>query len=194
MGTPHTHDVALTYGQIAGLDSAFLVHNDRTYPHLLRLFARAGRRHPGLRDVDERALRRLRAGVRRRARASRGLFAAALDADCGRVTRDAGAGHVRFHRRARALLASGDDAVRPSASSSDRGRFTDYFAHHFVLPLVAAVWSCGFDGARGYPARYLFTFLDNHGALTVDRLAAVADGVGGSRNYVDRSGQAALRR
>src|SRR6478609_8202996 len=41
-GHAHTHDVALTNGQIAGLDSAFLVHNDRTYPHLLRLFDELG--------------------------------------------------------------------------------------------------------------------------------------------------------
>ena len=41
-GHAHTHDVALTNGQVAGLDSAFLVHNDRTYPNLLRLFAELG--------------------------------------------------------------------------------------------------------------------------------------------------------
>ena len=41
-GHAHTHDVAMTNGQVAGLDSAFLVHNDRTYPNLLRLFAELG--------------------------------------------------------------------------------------------------------------------------------------------------------
>src|SRR6478672_1472355 len=41
-GHAHTHDVAMTTGQVAGLDSAFLVHNDRTYPNLLRLFGELG--------------------------------------------------------------------------------------------------------------------------------------------------------
>ena len=41
-GHAHTHDVALTHGRVVGLDSGFLVHNDRTYPNLLRLFAELG--------------------------------------------------------------------------------------------------------------------------------------------------------
>ena len=56
-----------------------------------------------------------------------------------------------------------------------------------MLPLVAAVWSCGFDGARGYPARYLFTFLDNHGMLTVTGSPQWRTVVGGSRTYVERA-------
>src|SRR5664279_2766404 len=41
-GHAHTHDVPLSSGLIAGLDSGFLVHNERTYPNLLRLFADLG--------------------------------------------------------------------------------------------------------------------------------------------------------
>jgi len=69
----------------------------------------------------------------------------------------------------------------------DAGHFTRYFTNHFMLPLVSAVWSCGFDGARGYPARYLFTFLDNHGMLTVTGSPQWRTVVGGSRTYVERA-------
>lgn len=44
-GHAHTHDVAVN-GQVVGVDSGFIVHNERTYPHLLRLFAELGWR-PG---------------------------------------------------------------------------------------------------------------------------------------------------
>jgi len=52
---------------------------------------------------------------------------------------------------------------------------------------VAAVWSCGFDGARSYPARYLFRFLDNHGMLSVTGSPQWRTVVGGSRTYVEKA-------
>src|SRR5664279_6518353 len=54
-----------------------------------------------------------------------------------------------FHRRAAAVLAGGDDGQTLDEFLT-AGRFSRYFADHFMLPVVAAVWSCGFDGARNY--------------------------------------------
>jgi predicted NAD/FAD-binding protein len=95
-----------------------------------------------------------------------------------------------FHRRARAVLANPAEAAGEEQTLQeflDAGHFTEYFTNHFMLPLVSAVWSCGFDGARGYPARYLFTFLDNHGMLSVTGSPQWRTVVGGSRNYVERA-------
>ena len=52
---------------------------------------------------------------------------------------------------------------------------------------MSAVWSCGFDGARSYPARYLFAFLHHHGMLTVTGSPQWRTVVGGSRTYVERA-------
>ena len=41
-GHAHTHVVDDGDGRIVGVDSAFLVHNDRTYPTLCRLFDELG--------------------------------------------------------------------------------------------------------------------------------------------------------
>ena len=122
-----------------------------------------------------------------------GLFAQRSSVLRGRATWRMLAQVKYFHRRARALLASGDDDRRRCGSSWTRGRFTRYFTNHFMLPLVSAVWSCGFDGARGYPARYLFTFLDNHGMLTVTGSPQWRTVVGGSRTYVDRAAKKLVR-
>ena len=46
-----------------------------------------------------------------------------------------------------------------------RGGYRRYFAGHFVVPLVAAVWSCSAADALDSPTRYLFEFLDHHGML-----------------------------
>ena len=37
-GHAHTHDVPAADGRTLRIDSGFIVHNERTYPHLLRLF------------------------------------------------------------------------------------------------------------------------------------------------------------
>ena len=183
-GHAHTHDVALTHGRVVGLDSGFLVHNDRTYPTLLRLFDELG---VATQDSDMSMSVQCRGCGLEYAGANGlpGLFARRSSLARPRYLAMLAQVPV-FHRRARAVLAGGDDTVT-LGEFLRRGRFTDYFAHHFVLPLVAAVWSCGFDGARDYPARYLFTFLDNHGALSITGSPQWRTVVGGSRTYVERA-------
>ena len=83
------------------IDTGFIVHNERTYPTLLRMFAELGVAHPGHRDVDVDPRRRHRSGVGR-ALGGRGLFPD-LGATSGgpaylRMLREI----PRFHRAARA--------------------------------------------------------------------------------------------
>ena len=65
-------------------------------------------------------------------------------------------------------------------------RYGRYFVSHFVVPLVAAVWSCPPGEALNYPARYLFEFLDHHGMLRMARSPGWQTVAGGSRSYVER--------
>src|SRR6478609_7106371 len=164
-GHAHTHDVALTTGQVAGLDSAFLVHNERTYPNLLRLFAELGIAT----QESEMSISIRCAGCGLEYAGARGLGGL-----FPRWTNLARPRYlyllsevVRFHRRARALLAlpltaSGDPTAETMDEFLARGRFSRYFRLHFVTPLISAVWSCAPELAGRYPARYLFEFLDNH--------------------------------
>ena len=41
-GHAHTHDVPCSDGRVLQVDSGFIVHNERTYPLLLRLFRELG--------------------------------------------------------------------------------------------------------------------------------------------------------
>src|SRR3546814_17963041 len=69
----------------------------------------------------------------------------------------------RFHRRARQLLADGANGDQTLRAFLADGGFTDYFARHFMEPLVAAVWSWDPEPSLASPATYLFSFLDPHG-------------------------------
>src|SRR5262249_51902470 len=93
---------------------------------------------------------------------------------------------ARFYRAAHQLLATEDDhpTVREFIA---RHRFSDYFAAHFVTPVIAAVWSMAPTEAGDYPARYLFTFLENHGALAVHGSPTWYTVAGGSARYVERA-------
>lgn len=185
-GHAHTHDVPLSSGQVAGLDSGFLVHNDRTYPNLLRLFAELG---VATQDA-EMSMSVSCDGCGLEYAGAKGL--SGLFARPSALARPRYLAMLlqvkRFHAQARRLL--DDDSPTADAVTLDAfvrdNRFGSYFATHFLYPLVAAVWSCGFDGAREYPARYLFRFLDNHGMLTVTGSPQWRTVTGGSRTYVER--------
>ena len=83
------------------------------------------------------------------------------------------------------MLGDADDARTLREFVRDN-HFTRYFEQHFVTPLVAAVWSTAPDQAGDYPARYLFSFLQNHGMLQVTGSPTWYTVVGGSGRYVER--------
>ena len=92
----------------------------------------------------------------------------------------------RFHRRAHELLA-GPTTTMTVREFLATGRFSRYFDQHFMTPLIAAVWSTAPTRAGDYPARYLFTFLANHGMLAVTGAPQWYTVVGGSARYVERA-------
>ena len=65
---PHPRRPPRALAGRCAIDSGFIVHNERTYPHLLRLFGELGVRDPAHRDEHEHHLRRLRPVLRRRPR------------------------------------------------------------------------------------------------------------------------------
>lgn len=180
-GHAHTHYIDTGDGSMVGVDSAFLVHNNRTYPTLCRLFDELGvatQETDMSMSVRSDASRLEYAG----ARGIGGLFASWSSLVRPRylfmLTEI-----KRFHTAAARLL--GTEAQDETlAAFLDRGGFSRYFVDHFMTPLVAAVWSCPPGQAMRYPARYLFVFLEHHGMLSVFGSPRWRTVVGGSANYV----------
>jgi predicted NAD/FAD-binding protein len=184
-GHAHTHDLVASDGSEHAVDSGFIVHNDRTYPWLRKLFAelevevRATEMSMsvrcegcGLEYAGGRGLRGVLAQPRR-------LLDPKFLAMLWQVK--------RFHRRASAFLAAtGDSDTTAYGEFLEREGFGEHFVAHYAVPVVSCVWSSGREVALLYPARYLFRFLDHHGMLVVSGSPQWYTVVGGSRTYVDR--------
>jgi uncharacterized protein len=183
-GHADTHDVPAPDGRLLGIDTGFIVHNERTYPLLGRLFDELGVATQesdmsmsiscggcGLEYAGGRGVSGLLPSLRTVAN-PRYL----------KMLREI----VRFHREARALLERDDDGqtVRQFLAA---GHFSPYFVAHFMTPLIAAVWSTAPTRTGDYPARYLFVFLANHGMLSVTGAPTWRTVVGGSARYVERA-------
>ncbi|MEV6064504.1 FAD-dependent oxidoreductase [Nocardia asteroides] len=181
-GHADTHRVTAENGDTLGVDTGFIVHNDRTYPTLLRLFGELGIA-TGETDMSM-SVRCDGCGLEYAgARGLPGLFPRAGHLTRGRYLRLL-AEVPRFHRLARAELAADDRAERTVAEFLADAGFSDYFRTHFLAPLISAVWSCDPSSALRYPARYLFTFLEHHGMLTVFGSPTWRTVTGGSATYV----------
>lgn len=184
-GHAHTHRMELADGTYTGVDTGFIVHNDRTYPTLLRLFGELGvRTQPS--DMTM-SVRCDGCGLEYAgAKGGRGVFAQPRSFTRGRYLRMLGE-ILRFQMSARALLRETDQADDDGATLGEflaRGNFSDYFTAHFMTPVVSAVWSCDPHTALEYPARYLFSFMQHHGMLTIKGSPQWRTVTGGSGEYV----------
>lgn len=184
-GHVHTHQVSDPAGGQHAVDSGFIVHNDRTYPWLRKLFAELGVQvRPTEMSMSVRCQgcaleyaggRGLGGMLAQPRRLSDPRFLSML------------AAVRRFHALASAFLKATDDHdLTTYGQFLARSGFSDYFVTHYAVPVVSCVWSSGREAALLYPARYLFRFLDHHGMLALTGSPQWYTVVGGSRTYVDR--------
>ena len=180
-GHAHTHEV-----DGHQVDSGFIVHNDRTYPLLRRLFAEldiAVRPTEMSMSIhcDECGLEY--AG----GRGATGIFAQRrrlLDPRFLRLLTSI----KRYQRLALALIAQDESTDEPQTYGDflRTHGFSDHFIAHYAIPVVSCVWSSGHEAALAYPARYLFAFLQHHGFLSISGSPQWYSVLGGSQTYVGK--------
>jgi steroid 5-alpha reductase family enzyme len=175
-GHSDTHLVVPPAGPPIGIDTGFIVYNERTYPLLTRMFAELDvATQPSEMSMSVRCAG---CGLQYAGQRGPGGVAAGLRRGRGRYLRML-TEIPRFHRAARRLLASDACDDRTLGQFLQDGGFCSYFAAHFALPLVAAVWSCPPGTALSYPARYLCAFHTAWGiGLAVAALAALVSSAG----------------
>jgi predicted NAD/FAD-binding protein len=184
-GHAHSHDITASDGSRHVVDTGFIVHNDRTYPLLRRLFTELA--------VDARPTEMSMSvccedcGLQfAGGRGARGLLAQPsrlLSREYPRMLLEV----MRFHRRAGEYLERSDpDDLTTYGEFLEEEGYSPHFVMHYAVPVVSCVWSSGAGTALRYPARYLFRFLDQHGMLGITGSPQWYTVVGGSRAYVER--------
>lgn len=185
----HTHTVDVTLegprGPIThGVDTGFLVFNERTYPLLIQLFAQLGvataksdmsfsAQVPG--DGIEWSGNNLSTVFAQRRNLLRPAFLGML------------ADLLRFNRLCTALAARGEETAlaEPIGEFLDRHRFGRGFRDWYLLPMVACIWSCPTAQMLQFPIRTLIRFCHNHGLLQVNDRPQWWTVAGGARHYVE---------
>ncbi len=128
---------------ITEVDSGFIVHNDRTYPLLRRLFAELDVEvHPTEMSMS---IHCDGCGLEYAGgRGATGIFAQRRRIADPRFLRLL-TSIKRFQRLALALLENGESADDPQTYGDflRRHGFSDHFVAHYAIPVVSCVWSSG---------------------------------------------------
>jgi predicted NAD/FAD-binding protein len=171
-GRPGGHANTVVHDGLA-LDTGFLVHSERNYPLLTRLFRElavathesdmsfsvscsgCGLEYSGRRPFAQPA------------NAIRPPFLSLLW-EIGRWLR----------------TATPENETQSLAEYLDEHGYSPRFRRHFLVPLTSALWSTAPGRALEFPAAYAIRFFDNHGMLGFGRFRWRTV-TGGSRSYVD---------
>jgi len=190
-GHANTVDVTLPVDGVPvthGVDTGFLVYNDRTYPQLIALFAALGV------DTAEsdmsfsvQAPRPGRSPLEWSGSNLATVFAQPSNLLSPRFLGML-ADLLRFNRLTTRIALDGTDAERaePLGDFLDRHRFGSAFREGYFLPMVGCIWSCPTAQMLQFPVATLIRFCHNHGLLQVADRPQWRTVRGGSRHYVRR--------
>ena len=168
-----------------GVDTGFLVYNDRTYPQLIALLDELGVataasdmsfsvQAPAL--ALEWSGSNLDTVFAQRSNLLKPRFWGML------------ADLLRFNRLTTALANAGQDAALSQAIGDflDEHRFGRLFREGYLLPMIDCIWSCPTTQMLRFPIGTLIRFCHNHGLLQVTDRPQWRTVRGGSRTYVQR--------
>ncbi len=186
----HTHTVDVQVGAENGrirhgVDTGFLVFNERTYPRLIELFETLQIETAAsdmsfsvkVPDIDlEWSGASLDTVFAQRRNLARPAFLRML------------AEIVRFNKLCTALATTGADTAlqQPIGDFLDDHRFTAAFRNWYFLPMIGCIWSCPTDQMLRFPIATMIRFCHNHGLLQVADRPRWFTVVGGARHYVEK--------
>ena len=191
-GHTHTVDVTLPTPQglvTHGVDTGFLVFNERTYPNLINLFAELGVetapsdmsfsvKVPGARKGQalEWSGTNLNTVFAQRAN----LFSPRF----WRMLSDV----IRFNSLCtRIAQEQSEEALQqPLQDFLTTHKFSEQFRDWYFLPMLGCIWSCPTDQMLQFPVATMIRFCHNHGLIQVMNRPQWFSVVGGARQYVEK--------
>jgi uncharacterized protein len=192
-GHTHTVDVTLPDAQgrpvTHGVDTGFLVLNERTYPHLLALFAEL---QVPIAQSDM-SFSVQAPGVLGGGKLEwSGSNLATVFAQKSNLVRPRFWGMLRdllrFNALCTRLAQVGQDAemMQPLGEFLRAQCFGDAFRDWYFLPMLGCIWSCPTDQMLQFPVATMIRFCHNHGLIQVAHRPQWYTVAGGARGYVNR--------
>lgn len=181
-GHAHTVEVPDPQGPV-GIDTGFVVYNERNYPLLTRLFAELDVR---TQSTDMSFAYSLQpGGIEYAGTDLNTLFAQRRNLVRPRFLRMT-ADILRFNRLGKRLLADDQISDITLGEFLQEHHFGRGFTEDYLLPMAAAIWSCPSATMRLFPIRGFLEFFRNHGLLDIEGRPQWRTVIGGSRVYVQR--------
>ena len=191
----HTHTVDVSFPDrhghtvTHGVDTGFLVFNERTYPGLIALLAEL--QVPTAPSDMSFSVQVPGAGVLgARALEWSGSNLATVFAQRRNLLRPRFWGMLsellRFNRLCTDLAESGQEQalVQPLGDFLDQHGFGAAFRHWYFLPMLGCIWSCPTDQMLRFPVATMVRFCHNHGLIQVQNRPQWHTVAGGARQYV----------
>ena len=188
----HTHTVDITLPtpdgpRTHGVDTGFLVFNERTYPQLIKLFAELG--VPSAKsDMSFSVQVQHRGGQLEWSGANLATVFAqpanALRPGFWRMLRDI----LRFNRICTgiAVRQAESELTQPLGAFLAQQGFSTEFRDWYFLPMLGCIWSCPTQQMLDFPVATMIRFCHNHGLMQVSDRPAWWTVPGGARQYVDK--------
>ena len=189
-GHTHTVDVALPTAQgtvTHGVDTGFLVYNQRTYPGLIGLFESLNIRTAA---SDMSFSVQARWDDTGKVLEWNGATLNSVFAQRSNLLRPRFWGLLsdimRFNQLATDLAksAEADALAQPLQQFLDEHRFGTAFRQGYLLPMLGCIWSCPTTQMLQFPVATMVRFCDNHGLLQVNNRPPWFTVAGGAKHYV----------
>ena len=191
-GHTHTVDVSLpTAGKDVahGVDTGFLVFNEKTYPNLIQLFSELGV-ETAQSDMSFSVQVAQRGSARKLEWSGSNLntvFAQRrnlFNRPFLTMLRDL----ARFNAITTRLADDGGEAMlrQPLGEFLHQYRFSDAFCDWYFLPMMACIWSCPTAQMLQFPVATMIRFCHNHGLIQVSNRPRWWTVRGGAKHYVEK--------
>lgn len=185
----HTHTVDVTLeGHTHGVDTGFLVFNERTYPQLIKLFGELGvATAPSDMSFSVQVPDGPGGGLEWSGCDLNTVFAQRrnlLRPAFLRMLADI----LRFNKLATGIALRNQEAelTQPIGEFLAAHRFGSEFRGWYFLPMIGSIWSCPTDQMLRFPIATMVRFCHNHGLIQLANRPQWHTVVGGARNYVHK--------
>ena len=190
----HTHTVDVTLASSSGMsvthgvDTGFLVFNERTYPNLIKLFA-------DLKVDTAKSDMSFSVQVPQGHGASLEWSGSSLNSVFAqrrnltnwkflRMLREI----MRFNRITTELATANAEAemLQPLSDFLAEQKFSPEFRDWYFLPMMGCIWSCPTDQMLQFPVSTMIRFCYNHGLIQVTNRPQWWTVAGGAKHYVEK--------